>query len=385
GTFSFGPNGNVRFWSLSDTLRINGKAYMLVNTIATLASDIAANPGGFYALAEPYNAKPDGTYGGPPIPTFFTGIFEGLGNRISNLNISPSNSNVDQVGLFAVVNTGTVENIALSNVDIQGFTSTGGLAGEARSGSRFFGVRVSGLIRCTSTGGEAGGLIGEDHGYMSHSFSTATVSGDYACLLGGVTGGLIDGIIDTSYATGSISGDSKTMVGGLAGFVESSLIDRSYATGNVSGADGAQVGGFVGQLFVNGFTGRLLTNDYATGAVSGGANAEIGGFIGLQKNAPLSSCYSTGVVTGASGSVVGGFIGSAAAAGINSHSYWNTTTSGITNRGQGAGNIANDPGIRGRTTVQLQSGLPVGFNSSIWGQSPSINSGLPYLLAIPPG
>jgi hypothetical protein len=50
----------------------------------------------------------------------------------------------------------------------------------------------------------------------------------------------------------------------------------------------------------------------------------------------------------------------------------------------GAGNIANDPGITGQTTAQLQAGLPAGFDPSIWAEDPGINNGLPYLIANPP-
>jgi hypothetical protein len=64
--------------------------------------------------------------------------------------------------------------------------------------------------------------------------------------------------------------------------------------------------------------------------------------------------------------------------------YWDTTTSGITNPSQGAGTPANDPGITGLTTDQLQSGLPAGFDPSVWGESANINNGMPYLLANPP-
>ena len=60
------------------------------------------------------------------------------------------------------------------------------------------------------------------------------------------------------------------------------------------------------------------------------------------------------------------------------------TTSGFPGPGQGAGTPADDPGITGLTTAQLQSGLPAGFSRSIWGQNPDINGGLPYLLNNPP-
>lgn len=64
--------------------------------------------------------------------------------------------------------------------------------------------------------------------------------------------------------------------------------------------------------------------------------------------------------------------------------YWGIDTSGITNLGQGAGNIANDPGITGLTTAQFQSGLPQGFDPTVWAESAHIDGGFPYLLANPP-
>ena len=64
--------------------------------------------------------------------------------------------------------------------------------------------------------------------------------------------------------------------------------------------------------------------------------------------------------------------------------YWDLETSGIADPSKGAGNIANDPGIAGMTTSQLQSALPAGFDPAIWGQKPRRNGGLPYLLHNPP-
>jgi hypothetical protein len=41
-------------------------------------------------------------------------------------------------------------------------------------------------------------------------------------------------------------------------------------------------------------------------------------------------------------------------------------------------------GLKGLKTRKLQSGLPAGFDPTIWAQSPSINNGFPYLIANPP-
>jgi hypothetical protein len=59
-------------------------------------------------------------------------------------------------------------------------------------------------------------------------------------------------------------------------------------------------------------------------------------------------------------------------------------SSGIDDPGEGAGTPRNDPGITGLTDAQLKSALPAGFDPNVWGQSPNINNGWPYLLANPP-
>ena len=80
-----------------------------------------------------------------------------------------------------------------------------------------------------------------------------------------------------------------------------------------------------------------------------------------------------------SGGPLGGFIGDDID-GDFSDCYWDTTTSG-TDNGTGEGNVS---GITGLTTEQLQSGLPAGFDPTIWAQNPKINHGFPYLITNPP-
>jgi hypothetical protein len=101
--------------------------------------------------------------------------------------------------------------------------------------------------------------------------------------------------------------------------------------------------------------GGKIVRAYSTGAVSGGNNSLVGGLIGRDRS-PLAAIGNT---------------------------YWDTDTSGITNTAQGAGAPPNRQGITALTTVQLQAGLPPGFHASVWGQSPGINGGFPYLLANP--
>src|SRR5579871_2778100 len=97
GTLTFGPKGHVTFSNLASGIAINGTSYTLVGSIQQLATAVAANPAGSYALANDYNARHDRTYASAPVATTLTGAFEGLGNTISNLSISDP-TNYDNVG-----------------------------------------------------------------------------------------------------------------------------------------------------------------------------------------------------------------------------------------------------------------------------------------------
>jgi hypothetical protein len=184
-------------------------------------------------------------------------------------------------------------------------------------------------------------------------------------------------VIENSYATGKVTS------GGAGGLVSSNegSIANSFATGAVTdgGAGAANIGGLVGY---NGSTGSI-TNSYATGA-SSAYSGSIGGLIG-QNYGSVVSTYSTGSVQGTGDGVsLGGFVGSDYTSGGISASYWDTTTSGVTNLSDGAGNIAYDPGITGLTSEQFQSGLPAGFDPKTWTENQNVNDGLPYLIPNPP-
>jgi len=146
------------------------------------------------------------------------------------------------------------------------------------------------------------------------------------------------------------------------------------------------VGGLIGSSI------GAVSNSYAMGSVTlknANAASYAGGLVGATGCfdgwcGTIASSYSTAAVTAPGGGTIGGLVGSDTTSGGISNAYWDTTTSGVTNPGQGAGTPANDPGITGLTTAQLQANLPPGFDPAVWGEDPGVNGGLPYLLANPP-
>ena len=135
-----------------------------------------------------------------------------------------------------------------------------------------------------------------------------------------------------------------------------------------------------------------VTNSYATGVLVScfcegsflgglvGNNGSTPGVVPAQSARPIRQARSPALAR----STLGAFVGFDENAGDITDGYWDTTTSGITDPAKAQVTLANEPGITGLTTAQLQSGLPTGFDPAVWGQSPSINGGLPYLLDNPP-
>jgi hypothetical protein len=382
GTLSFGSKGNVGFANLSSVLSINGSSYTLVGNIKTLASDIASNPSGDFALAANYDASNDGAYNASPIPTVFTGSFEGLGNDISNLTIDGATNIGGGLveGLFAELGSeGALENIGLIDANIVAPEMFKNLSVGSLTGVN------GGLIRSSYASGNVeagksscgGGLVGINNGLTLNSHSTSVVKGSSA-QIGGLVG-VNENIVENSFATGSAVGASKSDSGGLVGTNNGEIID-SYAVGAVSSkSEGGIAGGLVGANHAN---AGSIENSYATGSVRGGNNSYVGGLVGVNAST-IGYSYSTGAVGGKAGSTLGGLIGyDETQPGSVTDSYWDTDTSG---QSQGAGNVANDPGITGLTTAQFQSGLPAGFGPSIWAENVNIDDGFPYLLANKPG
>jgi len=222
----------------------------------------------------------------------FTGSFDGQNHTISNLSINRLNDNY--VGLFGLIGEGgEVKNVGVINVNMTGNKGVGGLVGDN------YGT-VSNSYSTGNVTGESysvGGLVGyNSNGNISNSYSTGNVTGfDY---LGGLVGVNSNGTVSNSYSTGNVSGE-ENYLGGLVGRNWKGNISNSYSTGNVTGFD--YLGGLVGDNY-NG----NISNSYSTGNVSGEENY-LGGLVGKNYNGNISNSYSTGNVTGFD--YLGGLVG----------------------------------------------------------------------------
>ena len=153
-------------------------------------------------------------------------------------------------------------------------------------------------------------------------------------------------------------------------------LSRSYSTGNVSANSGG-AGGLVGDNMIS-----LIADCYATGSTSGMGAGGLVASNESDRSSAVTRSYAIGAVSGTT--YAGGLIAFDNFEGSLKKDYWDTTTTGITSKSQSAGNIANDPGIKGLSDAKLKSALPNGFNPRIWAENPDINGGLPYLIDNPP-
>ena len=335
GDLIFFEGAKLDFWDLRSSLIVGGKAFKLTGSVEQLADAIAIDPSSAFALANDYNAQPDGTYGVSPITTPFRGVFEGLGHAISNLSVNDKGTDRD-VGMFATT-YGTIRNFTLAgmiadatylsvalgtlagenggviahvnvtgNIAFGGVQNIGGLVGSNTGQIRDSDTAVSGLVTSPRLAGSLfggsrvilsnGGLVGSNSGSIENSSASGNVRGLKGATYGGGIVGYNYGTVMSCFASGTVSGYGTA--GGLVG-LNRYEIANSHASGDVSIAN--ESGGLVG-------SNELYTSDsFASGKVSGKKN--VGGLAGTNSGV-IEVGYATGSATGATEANVGGLVGS---------------------------------------------------------------------------
>lgn len=360
--------GRVEFTNVTSgnnmALAINGQAYTLENTLADLATDIAASPSGFYALAGNYDASADGIYSGAPLSLTLLGTLEGLGNTISNVSASQNQSSFTLGGLIDAIGTptdaGYVRDLQLKNMDLTlagDNAFAGGLTSELINGT-ISNVAVSGVLTVTGSHQDVGGIVGDmDNGVIENSSSDMNllVEGD-----NDIIGGLVGagrGSFTGSFATGEIASKGNNDIGGFIGSLGAGSITTSYASGDISAeGEGGAVGGFAGVSFA----GTTIDHSYATGNLSGGEVSYGGGFIG-DNHGTIDHSYSTGNVS--AGFVRGGF------AGVNNGSIDESYETGTMGEGTGpaGGFVGQNDGTLGASVADYFKASSLSGSGTVFG------------------
>ncbi|MFL6691007.1 MAG: hypothetical protein ACJ8IR_12615 [Alphaproteobacteria bacterium] len=358
---SFAPKASLSFWDLFSALTINKVAYTLVGDIKSLGFQVSTA----VAFARDYDASVDGQYNDSPVAFIESnGRLEGLGHTISHLTVSG--------GGFVGQSVGTLTNLHLVNARV--FCGGGlytGMAVKENLGLINH-LSVSGAILTTGICWyEVGGLVGANQpgGIIRNSSTKIRIP------IGGYqTGGLVGvnaGTISNSWVEGTVRGMGTAVgeQGALVG-INAGTIDNSYSLADTRFCAQCKFeaahGGIVGETSTSPNYPSKVVSSYAAGRTA-------------RAPSPWVWIGGCGEPVNLAGSIVGcdGDYSSFAS------TYW-VTDSSLHNPKSSAGNKAQLAGVAGLTQAQLKAALPPGFDATIWGQSPDINNGYPYLRSNPP-
>lgn len=280
---------------------------------------------------------PIGFLVGEDSPAYFSGSFDGGNLNILNLKISQTEK--DNIGLFAIISgigvlknihlinpitsgrytIGTllggieysdedseeamavIENCTAENVEVSGENGVGGLIGYIQVDAELLDCHTSGRVGNRHNSSAVGGVIGGVGNYiykMRNCSSTCSVSGINQ--LGGI-GGYIwireMGEISNCHAKGQVT--SEYDAGGLVGILTNVEVIRCSASGDVSGI--ASAGGFVCQADRSRFSQSFSVGDVTI------SDSLAGGFMSAGINVTVNNCYSCGDIVGRD--QIGGFVG----------------------------------------------------------------------------
>ncbi len=339
------------------------------NTVK-LAADIDVGGSEWTPIGQGFRKSSGATAGSTP----FKGVFNGDGHKISNLTITTTSGADYALGLFGILDGGTVSNLQLVNVNIAAEASelAGGAVGLAIDNATVSGITVSG-----SVSGKAGigGVVGRmtKTGTIKDCTNSATVQANGIGNAGGIVGAAYyttkSGSMDITDCTNSGSISGTQAIGGIAG-LDASFVGRCHNTGTIT-AENYSAGGIVGEQknygAVNeckneGAVSTVSSSGYGTGGIVGWARYD-GALTAYEATAPITVTNNTNTAAIKGGNDAGGIVGTF---------YTTGTVTGNTNEASGITATSFAGGIVGNlqigqvasTLASLKEGIKVENNVS---------------------
>nr|WP_262387475.1 GLUG motif-containing protein [Pseudomonas chlororaphis] len=348
-TYALGQNAKVTLSGTGASFDSNGTLYDVIQNTAQLQA-VNNNLNGWYVLGT--DIKGSGNFKSIGGNSTFAGVFDGLGNTISSFTVTNSGP---RVGLFAD-NSGSISNLKLANMTVNGTTSgtgfshigglvgrntgtltnvsatrlrvnanpsntnvVGGLVGFNSGGIDRASVGVNSSVNGNGYTTSMGGLVGENakggagSARIANSVANVAIGGYLARGLAGGAGGLVGtnrgGDIADSSSSGSVGGNScvyyvGTNMGGLIGYNQNGTVERSSSSAAVRGNGASNIGGLIGYN-----TNSTVRDSSFSGTVNGYGSASAGGLIGYNQSSTLKEVDASGTVYDNSGANVGGLVG----------------------------------------------------------------------------
>ncbi len=191
----------------------------------------------------------------------FKGVFDGKDYTITGLTITTGDSSA-AIGLFGVVDGGTVKNLTLTDVSINAADNknAGAAIGLMVNGATADHIAVSGSVTAADgVGGVAGRMT--ISGTISDCINNATVTGT-------ASGAGAGGIVGKAYYTG----EGKVMT--ISGCTNNGAVTSGYAAGGIAGLSAADVKNCTNTAAITAATeaGGIVGEQVNRGTVSGNTN-----------------------------------------------------------------------------------------------------------------
>ena len=159
----------------------------------------------------------------------FTGVFDGNGHIIAEMNVSiESTGEMSVGGLFGNVDGGTIRNVYLDNCSVSvfvrnmdtAFAQAGGIAGYVRNGSLIECCYFNGIVSARGYGnvfarGAGISAITESGSKIINCYTHANVNAEGVALntmTGGISGWLTDSTVENCYVTGRLFASNRSLV-----------------------------------------------------------------------------------------------------------------------------------------------------------------------------
>ena len=274
----------------------------------------------------------------------FKGIFDGKDKSISNVTITETTANAsDAIGLFGVVDGGTVKNVTLNvNINVANNELAGGAIGLLVNDGTAEKIHVTGNVKAADG---VGGIVGRMliSGTIKECLNEAAVN---AAKDGSGSGG----IVGKAYYTAT----GKTM--NIQDCENRGSITAAYCAGGIAGLSAANVSGCTnsGSVTAGNHAGGIVGEQTNYGAVSGntnsadviGKNTAAGGIIGWVRYQDNSNYTNNDLIT-VTGNTNSGSIGKGED-GTGELGYGGIVGT-LYNQGTVSGNTNNAPTITGGT------------------------------------
>ncbi|MCG8540956.1 MAG: hypothetical protein MJA82_13600, partial [Clostridia bacterium] len=235
------------------------------------------------------------------------------------------------IGLFGYIDSATIKDLKVENVDIEGRNYVGALVGYANN--RFYVTNCIaqgvGIVKGSSY---VGGLAGTfNNGVVDNCSSKVNVEGA-SSIVGGLAGSINALEISRCYAEGNVK-SIRERVGGLIGYASirgsNERVRECYALGNAEGSK--EVGGLIGIIYGHSMAEMVVEDCFALGDVTANDNFHsyagglVGNVIGRKINVQLKNSYCVGKIQSNVKTTTGGLIGD----GINNQVIINCCYDGV--------------------------------------------------------